>query len=76
MWLQDRGSANTIRRAEIRNSLSLLEVELVELREHIHTHISTSTDMSFLRDQLSQTTIQLKMSIQELKGDLENLLQD
>ncbi|KAL6459079.1 hypothetical protein MHYP_G00325510 [Metynnis hypsauchen] len=62
--------------AEIRNSLSLLEVELVELREHIHTHISTSTDMSFVRDQLSQITNQLKMSVQELKGDTENLLQE
>ncbi|KAL6483798.1 hypothetical protein MHYP_G00086700 [Metynnis hypsauchen] len=58
--------------AEIRNSLSLLEVELVELREHIHTHISTSTDMRFLRDQLSLTTNQL----QELKGDIENLRQE
>ncbi|KAL7838652.1 hypothetical protein AOLI_G00270560 [Acnodon oligacanthus] len=57
---------------EIRNSLSLLEVELVELREHIHTHINTSTDMSLLRDQLSLTTNQL----QELKGDIENLLQE
>ncbi|KAL6466289.1 hypothetical protein MHYP_G00264220 [Metynnis hypsauchen] len=58
--------------AEIRNSLSLLEVELVELREHIHTLISTSTDMRFLRDQLSLTTDQL----QELKGDMENLRQE
>ncbi|KAL6463072.1 hypothetical protein MHYP_G00274630 [Metynnis hypsauchen] len=60
----------------MRNSLSLLEVELMELREHIHTHISTSTDMSFLRDQFSQIRRQLKMSVHELKGDTENLLQE
>ncbi|KAL7838878.1 hypothetical protein AOLI_G00272820 [Acnodon oligacanthus] len=59
----------------MKNRLSLLEAELMELKEHILTHISTSRNMSFLRDQFSQIRPQLKMSVDELNGDTEKLVQ-
>ncbi|KAJ8339431.1 hypothetical protein SKAU_G00362170 [Synaphobranchus kaupii] len=57
--------------AQMRDSLSLMEVELVELREQVQAYMTPKTTTEFLKDQLS-----LKASVQELKGEYELLSQD
>lgn len=49
--------------AEIRSSLSLLEVELVDLKESIYTHSTTKNDISSNKDQINQIRNQQKGSV-------------
>ncbi|KAL6483852.1 hypothetical protein MHYP_G00087240 [Metynnis hypsauchen] len=62
--------------AQLRDSLSLLEIELVELKEQRLTHMSTSTHTEPLRDQLSQTKHQLKATVQEPRRNIDSMLQE
>ena len=61
---------------QVRDSLSLLEVELTELKEQVLTHITCNTEAQFLKDQLSQVRNQLKLSVGKLKGEVETLQAD
>ncbi|XP_066514798.1 uncharacterized protein [Hoplias malabaricus] len=61
---------------QLRDSVSLLEVELIGLKEHIQTHSSSSLDSRALRDQLSQGHHQLQVTVQELRRDIHSLLDD
>ena len=61
---------------QVRDSLSLLEVVLTELKEQVLTHITCNTEAQFLKDQLSQVRNQLKLSVGKLKGEVETLQAD
>ena len=60
---------------QLRDSLALIEVELVELREQAQTHI-TDADSKSLTEQLSQVKTQLEQSVQELEGQINNVKQE
>ncbi len=66
------GLHNTV--IQLQHSLALLEMEIVELSEQVHS--LTTKDTEQLREQLDQIRNQLKMSIQELKGEMDTLHQD
>ncbi|KAJ8377144.1 hypothetical protein SKAU_G00077240 [Synaphobranchus kaupii] len=62
--------------SQMRDSLSLLEVELTEMREQVLTHITISTDSQLLEDQLSQVRNQVKISMRTMKEEVKHLQQD
>ncbi len=66
------GLHNTV--DQLQHSLALLELEIVELSEQVHA--LTTKDTEQLREQLDQIRNQLKISIQELKGEMNTLYQD
>ncbi len=66
------GLHNTV--DQLQHSLALLELEIVELSEQVHT--LTTKDTEQLRELLDQIRNQLKISIQELKGEMNTLYQD
>lgn len=65
---------NTV--AQLQHSLALLEVEIIEISEHVQSKTLSTEDTEQLRDQLCQIRNALKVSIQELKGDISTLSQD
>lgn len=55
----------------LRDGPELLEVELIEMKEQILIHNTTSTDTEPDRDQIEQIKSPLKETVQELKRDLQ-----
>ncbi len=66
------GLHNTV--DQLQHSLALLQLEIVELSEQVHA--LTTKDTEQLREQLDQIRNQLKISIQEFKGEINTLYQD
>ncbi len=66
------GLHNTV--DQLQHSLALLELEIVELSEQVHALTTKDTEQH--REQLDQIRNQLKISIQELKGEMNTLNQD
>uniref|UniRef100_A0A8C9YD43 SGNH hydrolase-type esterase domain-containing protein n=1 Tax=Sander lucioperca TaxID=283035 RepID=A0A8C9YD43_SANLU len=60
----------------MRESLSLQEVELVELKELLLSKQTPTESTQQLRDQISQVRNEMKASIQELRGEVQELQQD
>ncbi|XP_032387891.1 uncharacterized protein LOC116699438 [Etheostoma spectabile] len=56
--------------SQMRDNLSLQEVELVELKELLLSNQTSAESTQQLRDQLSQVRNELKASIQELRGEV------
>ncbi len=69
---QSTGLDNTV--DQLQHNLALLELEIVELSEQVHA--LTTKDTEQLREQLDQIRNQLKISIQELKGEMDTVYQD
>ncbi len=61
---------------QIRNSLSLQEVELVELRELTLSHAISSERLQHLENKLNHLTRDFEASVEELKGEIYKLQQD
>ncbi|XP_035241524.1 mediator of RNA polymerase II transcription subunit 21-like [Anguilla anguilla] len=65
--------------AQMRESLSLHEVELVELKELVLTHLTASKDTELLKEQLSQMSRELtetQREVKELKEEVRALQED
>ena len=62
--------------ALMRESLSLQEVELVELKEQQLSHLTASQDIQHIKAQLSQRTAEHQASLQELRSQVKELQQD
>ncbi len=61
---------------QIRNSLSLQEVELVELRELTRSHAISSERLQHLENKLTHLTRDFEASVEELRGEIYKLQQD
>lgn len=61
---------------QLRDSLSMMEVELIGLKEQMQTHISTNSGSEPLKDQINQTKHQLKVAVQDLRKEVHGLLND
>ncbi len=61
---------------QIRNSLSLQEVELVELRELTRSHAISSERLQHLENKLNHLTRDFEASVEELRGEIYKLQQD
>ncbi|KAK2917101.1 hypothetical protein Q8A67_001475 [Cirrhinus molitorella] len=62
--------------SQIRNSVSLQEVELVELRELALSHAISSERLQHLENKLNHLTHDFKTSVEELKQEICKLQQD
>ncbi len=62
--------------SQIRNSLSLQEVELVELRVLTLSHAISSERLQHLENKLNHLTRDFEASVEELKGEICKLQQD
>ncbi|KAL0170992.1 hypothetical protein M9458_035588, partial [Cirrhinus mrigala] len=61
---------------QLRNSLSLQEVELVELREPTLSHAISSECLQHLENKLNHLTRDFEASVEELKGEICKLQKD
>jgi len=61
---------------QIRSSLSIQEVELVELRELVLSQTTSSERIQQLENKLQQVTREFKTSVEELRGEIKKLQQD
>ncbi|KAI7793921.1 hypothetical protein IRJ41_008330 [Triplophysa rosa] len=61
---------------QIRNSLSLQEVELVELRELVLSYTTSNETIQKLENQLHQLKKEFKASVEELRGEIKGLQQE
>lgn len=61
---------------QIRNSLSLQEVELVELRELVLSYTTYNETIQKLENQIHQLKKEFKTSVDELKGEIKGLKQE
>ncbi|CAM4619805.1 unnamed protein product [Leuciscus chuanchicus] len=61
---------------QMRSSLSLQEVELVELRELLLSQTTSSERIQHLENKLHQLTRDFKTSVEELRGEIKDLQQD
>ena len=62
--------------SQIRESLSLQEVELIELKEQIASHITTSTQIQNLGEQLCHFKVQFMSYIEQLWDEMREMEQD
>ncbi|RXM30455.1 hypothetical protein EOD39_1939 [Acipenser ruthenus] len=62
--------------SQLRESLSLLEVELVKLRELVLTKLTRRDPAQQLKDQVSQIKNEYKASLRELRAEVKELQQD
>lgn len=61
---------------QIRSSLSLQEVELVELRELVLSQTTSSERIQHLENKLHQLTREFTTTVEELRGEIKKLQQD
>ena len=65
--------------ALMRETLSLQEVELVELKELVLTHLTANNDTELLKEQLSQVSRELTLTqreVRELREEVRALKED